>query len=257
MLNLLFSSILWGFVTGTLSGIFGIGGSIISTPALRLAMQTTAEIALGTPLPVIIPTAVTAGINFYKAGLIDKRLIIYALPFGIIGSMVGSFSTKYIDAKYLMIVTAFLLIFFGVNFIKTSNLEFVTKFSIKRTFFIGYVAGFVSGLLGVGGGIILIPGFHLLMGMPIKVAMGSSLIIIALMAIPGSIVHYLLGHIDIVIFLGLCIGVIPGSRLGSKMSINIRSKLLKMTFGVFLVTIGIIFIIFELKEFGVLHIRCF
>jgi len=244
-------SVFWGFVTGLLSGFFGIGGSIISTPALRLAMKTSAEIALGTPLPVIIPTAVVAGYNYAKAKLVDTKLICYSLPSGIAGSVIGSYATKYIDARYLMIVTALILIFFGFKFIKTSTKVFLSHFSKTKAILIGLFAGLVSGLLGVGGGIILIPGFHLILGVPIKVAMGSSLIIIALMAIPGSLVHYFLGHIDITLFIGLTLGVIPASRLSSSFAISAKSAPLKTAFGIFLLIVGIFFILYELKELNI------
>ncbi len=244
-------AIFCGFITGLLSGLFGIGGSIISTPALRLAMNTSAEIALGTPLPVIIPTALFAGYNFVRAKMVDKRLVFFALPAGILGTVTGSYTTKYIDARYLMIATAGLLIYSAVRFIKTANDRDVSGcFSRAKVVAIGFAAGFVSGLLGVGGGIILIPGFHLILGVPVQVAMGSSLIIIAVMAIPGSIIHYLLEHVDVTLFLGLTSGVIPASFLGSKISVNIKAKLIKKAFGIFLFIVGVVFVLYELNDFG-------
>ena len=69
---------------------------------------------------------------------------------------------------------------------------------------VGAVAGFVSGLLGVGGGIVMVPAFTAVLGMPLKRALGTSLVVIVVLAIPGTIVHWALGHIDWAIFAALC-----------------------------------------------------
>lgn len=243
-----FEALFWGILTGILSGLFGIGGSIISTPALRLGMKTSAAIALGTTLPVIVPTAIVAGYNFYRAKLVDKKLVLYVAPMGILGSIIGSYVTAYIDPRYLMIVTAILVIYFGIEFIKKRKIKVLPEFSAVRTILLGFVAGFVSGLLGVGGGIVLIPGFHFLCGVPIKIAMGTSLVIITLLAIPGSVVHYFLRHIDLIIFMGLTLGVIPGSQIGSRITVKVKDDRIKKAFGIFLIIIGVVFIISEMLD---------
>lgn len=247
------SSVFWGFITGILSGTFGIGGSIISTPALRLAMGTSAEIALGTPLPAIIPSAVVAGYGYAKANFVDRRLVWKLAPFGILGSITGSFVTGFIDSRYIMIITAIIILYVGYNMLKNGNKPFLkTKAGTFVEILIGFSSGFISGFLGVGGGIVLIPAFLFILNLPIKVAMGTSLVIISAMAIPGTIVHYFLGHIDILIFLGLTVGVIPGSRIGSLLAIKARESSLKKAFGFFLLLVGIIFIINELKALSII-----
>src|SRR5207302_6674152 len=91
----------------------------------------------------------------------------------------------------------------------------------------GLVAGFASGLLGVGGGIVMVPVMSGILGMPLKRALGTSLAIIAFMVIPGTAVHAALGHINWTIFLWLSIGVIPGAAIGSRWTIRARERTLR------------------------------
>jgi uncharacterized membrane protein YfcA len=103
------------------------------------------------------------------------------------------------------------------------------------------VAGFVSGLLGVGGGIVMVPAFTAWIGMPLKRALGTSLAIIAVLVIPSTIVHALLGHIDWAIFLVLTLGVIPGARIGARLALGAQERTLRLAVGSFLLVIAVVY----------------
>ena len=111
---------------------------------------------------------------------------------------------------------------------------------------VGLLAGFVSGLLGVGGGIVLVPAFTIWIGMPLRRALGTSLLVIAVLVIPGTIVHALLGNIDWAIFLALTLGVIPGARLGARIALGIRERTLRLAVGTFLLVVAIAYAAAEL-----------
>jgi uncharacterized membrane protein YfcA len=110
------------------------------------------------------------------------------------------------------------------------------KFSV-----VGGLAGFVSGLLGVGGGILMVPAFTAWIGMPLKRALGTSLAIIAALVIPGTIVHAALGHIDWAIFVVLTIGVVPGARLGARIALGTRERTLRVGVGSFLMLVALLY----------------
>ena len=111
---------------------------------------------------------------------------------------------------------------------------------------IGLCAGFLSGLLGVGGGILLLPGFIYILRLPIKKAFGTSLAVISILAIPGTIIHALLGHISGWLFLYLTIGVIPGAYMGARVSIRTSERVLFALFGALIAIFGVIFIVNEI-----------
>ena len=85
---------------------------------------------------------------------------------------------------------------------------------------IGLVAGFVSGLLGIGGGLVMVPMLAGWLGMPLKRALGTSLLAIVALVIPGTITHAVLGHIDWAVVLVVTVGAVPGARLGAQIALG-------------------------------------
>jgi hypothetical protein len=113
---------------------------------------------------------------------------------------------------------------------------------------IGFGAGFVSGLLGVGGGIVMVPAFTLFVGMPLKRALGTSLVVIAALVVPGTLVHWALGHIDWAIFVVLTIGVVPGARLGAHIALGAGERRLRLLVGTFLLVVAAAYGLSQLVE---------
>jgi uncharacterized membrane protein YfcA len=104
-----------------------------------------------------------------------------------------------------------------------------------RTFaWIGALAGGLSGLLGIGGGVVMVPGFTQYAGLPVKRAIGTSLACVAVFAVPGTITHALLGHIDWRFGLLLAVGVIPGARIGAALTIAADDRRLRLVVAAFL-----------------------
>src|SRR3954452_16394774 len=101
-----------GFMTGVLSGAFGVGGAVISTPAIR-ALGVPADVAVGTTLPSIFPSAVTGTLRYAREGLIDWRVVALTAPAGMVAAVGGSLLSKVIpgDGHWLMVLTALLLAF--------------------------------------------------------------------------------------------------------------------------------------------------
>ena len=99
---------------------------------------------------------------------------------------------------------------------------------------IGVVAGLLSGLLGVGGGIVMVPGFTQFAKIPLKQAIATSLACVAIFAVPGTITHAIQGDIDWRFALLLAIGVIPGARLGAALTVRADSARLRIVVALFL-----------------------
>jgi uncharacterized protein len=104
---------------------------------------------------------------------------------------------------------------------------------------VGGAAGGLSGLLGVGGGIVMVPGFTEVLGMPIKRAIATSLVCVGVFAVPGSITHALLGDIDWRFALLLAVAVVPGARLGATMAIRADDRRLQSAVALFLGALAI------------------
>jgi uncharacterized protein len=195
---------------------------------------------------------------------------------GLFGAVGGAMLTWVINLHYLMLVTGVLVLYLAVvttrrgitgRGVETEPLETPPAAeengrlpsgqtddaeqvdstpSALLAMSIGLAAGLFSGLLGVGGGIILIPGFIYLLHMPLKKAFGTSLAVITVIAVPGTVVHAFLHHIYWPLALFLAIGSIPGAYLGARLSIRSRERTLYILFGLLLAALGVVFIVNEI-----------
>ena len=112
----------------------------------------------------------------------------------------------------------------------------------------GSLAGFVSGLLGIGGGLVMVPLMAGWLGMPLKRALGTSLLAIVALVVPGTIVHAALGHIDWPLFLVVTLGAVPGARLGANLALGTRERTLRMLVGGFLLIVACAYGVVEASE---------
>jgi uncharacterized membrane protein YfcA len=110
---------------------------------------------------------------------------------------------------------------------------------------IGVAAGAVSGLLGIGGGVLLVPAFTGWVRLSIKPALATSLACVGVLAVPALITHAALGHIDWLYALPLCVGVVPGARLGAHLTIRSSDRTLRLLVGGVL---GVIAVAYGLGE---------
>jgi uncharacterized membrane protein YfcA len=111
---------------------------------------------------------------------------------------------------------------------------------------VGIGAGALSGLLGVGGGIVMVPGFTELCRMPLKRAIATSLVCVGCFAVPGTITHAALGGIDWRYAALLTVGVIPGARLGAALAIRATDRRLRFAVAAFLGGVAVVYFAGEL-----------
>ena len=112
---------------------------------------------------------------------------------------------------------------------------------------IGVVAGLLSGLLGIGGGVIMVPAFTELLGLPLKSAIATSLVCVGIFGVPATITHAVLGDIDWRLAALLTIGVIPGARIGASLTIRTAERRLRVAVGVFLGLVALVYFVTETR----------
>jgi uncharacterized membrane protein YfcA len=233
--------VLVGFVAGLMSGLFGVGGGIVTTPAIQVLLGGAPYVAIGTPLPVIFPTALVGAFTYQRAGEVSMRAAAWAAGPGVLGAIGGAALTAVVNPHWLLLVTARLIGWQAVRVARAKEYRIRPRGTTSGWSYalLGLFTGFVSGLLGIGGGIVFVPIVTTVLGMPLKRALGTSLVVIAAIAIPGTIVHAALGHIDWAIFGVLLIGVIPGARLGANLALGVRERTLRILVGIFLFAVAI------------------
>jgi uncharacterized membrane protein YfcA len=245
-----FVAALIGFASGVASGAFGIGGALLSTPGIRWALDAPALIAVGTTLPVIIPTAITGLVAYVRTGFVDTRTAVVAAAAGGCFAIVGALATEYVAGELLLVATAVLIFILSVRMLpaKAALKPPRLRPTVPVLLVVGAVSGFVAGLLGVGGGVILVPVLTGLLRFPIKTALGTSLAVVAAQAIPGSVTHSLIGNVDWRIAGGLALGVIPGARIGSRLAVAAEDAKLRVVVALAMAILAVAFAVTELRE---------
>ena len=236
-------AVLSGLAAGVLSGLFGIGGGTVMTPAVQALLGAPPIVALATPLPAIFPTAITGAWTYRQGGQLDGRAAGWIVAPGIVGAVAGAALTDLVETHLLLVVTALLLAREAVGILRGAGRREAAGEPAVGTplqlAMIGLAAGFVSGLLGIGGGIIMVPMLVGVLRMPLKRALGTSLLAIVVLVIPGTVVHASLGHIDWAIFAALSVGAVPGARIGATLALGTRERTLRLLVGSFLLVVAL------------------
>jgi len=245
--------VLFGLLVGVTATRFGIGGSIISIPFFRIVFGMSGQAAIATALPITVPTALSGAVVFYRKKLIKIKTTITAGVVGSFFSILGAYFTEYFTSDQLMIIMS--LLFFVLAYIvhkapwRDKKVEVMPLHEkAMYTILIGIVAGFLSGFLGIGGGVILVPMLAAIRHIPLKKAIPTSLAIIAIYAIPGSFAHYMLGNMDTGIVTFVLLGSIVGAHIGAYKTMKERESELGNAFATLLVILGSTLLAYELVQ---------
>ena len=249
------------FFIGISLGLIGGGGSILTLPVLVYLFGITPQLAISYSLFVVGSTSLVGSFNSYRKKLIDFKT---ALLFGI-----SSVITVFVTRKFLlplipnvipvanyslpfsvltMILFAILMLLASVKMITAKPLKEETvqaNKSIAMLLLYGVGIGLITGFLGAGGGFLLIPALVLILKLPMKKAIGTSLLIIALNSIVGFVAdagHY---KIEWNFLLTISAIAITGILIGGLLSKKINGDKLKKGFGWFVLIMGIYIIVKE------------
>ncbi|QIM17865.1 sulfite exporter TauE/SafE family protein [Leucobacter coleopterorum] len=178
---------LLGALTGMLSGLFGIGGGVILVPMLVMFLGFQQRLAAGTSVAAILPAAVVGGIGYAVQGNVDWIAAV-ALAAGVIGgAQLGSFLLSRVPTGFLrwMFMGFLAVVVVSLWFVVPQRGDEISMSVLNAILLVvtGFITGVLSGLLGVGGGVVVVPVLMFFFGASDLVAKGTSLI----MLIPGSI----------------------------------------------------------------------
>ncbi len=243
-----------GAGVGFLSGLFGKGGSAITTPLLRVLLNTPRFFALASPLPATLPTTASASWAYRGNDLVDWHAVSVTCLWGIPATILGSLASSWVGGHFLMLLTAGFILYLGVNLLwrgeheKKNGIQQTDRSHHRKLAIIALGVGFLSGLLANAGGVLYGPLFISWIDMPTKKALATSLIVSCFLAIPGTIAHWYLGHIDWALVLALSIATIPMSYLGARYALKMKSESLLKLYGSALTLFGLYDLIHTLRH---------
>jgi uncharacterized protein len=247
----LIALLLTGALVGFASGLLGVGGGFIMVPvqfflltSIGIDPTISIRVAFGTSLAVILPTAVSGALGHERRGAVLINPMILMGFSGIIAAFIGGTIATNVPGFYLRIIFGFLVIIAAIWMLVAHypDVKESPKERIVTYLLIGFFTGILSGLLGVGGGIVLVPILVLIMGFSMIQAVGTSTAVIIFTSLGGILAYlingvnttglppYSVGYINIIQLLALSIVSIPMALIGVKASHNLPEKQLRYIF---------------------------
>lgn len=247
-----------GIFAGFLGGLLGLGGGAIVVPTLLATFtymgfspDTVMHSAVGTSLAAMVFTAGSSAWSHYKQKRIYWSFFKYMAPGIVTGAISGSFVAEILDTHQLKLIFGVLLVFTGIYFLLTSDHEDLKNKlhpSVLLLSIIGFIIGFISSLLGIGGGIITVPLLTYL-GAPLRNSISTSAVSGFLIALFGALSFLTVGFFhsssdvsvgDVYIPAFLIIGVLAcvTAPIGARYAHSTHIRSLKLSFGVLQIMIG-------------------
>lgn len=237
--ELLWAAVITVFLVSIIFSMFGQGGGSVYTPTLFL-LGYAVLISTSTSLVLNLITSTSAGYIFYRNKMIDFKTSMIFVPGICIGSLLGGALGNFVDTTILLWLFVIFLLVVGTRMIYTywergkqegaCPTGFSTTMYAVITVF-GFAVGIISGLLGVGGGILIVPFMVYICKYPTKFAAGSSHLIISFSALFGIIGHSAFGSLDLTLVLVTGIAVLIGGNLGARISMRFKAGGLKAGLG--------------------------
>jgi len=240
-----------GVATGLLAGLLGVGGGLIMVPGMTQLLKMRQHEAVGTSLLVIIPIALVGAVVLGRSHDVDPLVGVILAVASIGGAVMGARLSRTLSDRSLrrvfaiavLVVAVVMLIGAAAALLHAAiGLHQASRPSgavlVVLGLAIGLVTGVVSGLLGIGGGIVMVPAMVLLLGLSQHLAQGTSLFVIVPTAAAGSITHFRLGNIRFAVAGWLAIGGTVGVVAGAVVALLVPDQGLRILFALFLLYTG-------------------
>lgn len=181
-----------GLLAGFTSGLFGVGGGIVVVPALALLAGFPHKLATGTSLTAIVPISLAGAVGYAAAGEVDLASATLLAAGALAGAVLGTRWLRTISGPALQYGFAALMVVTAVRLALGGETDGAGRADLGPALVIGLLltglaAGVLAGLLGVGGGILIVPVLTLVFGLPLVLAKGTSLVVIIPTAVVGTL----------------------------------------------------------------------
>jgi len=237
-------SLVIGLCAGIFGGLVGLGGGLIMIPLMCIFLQMSQHKAHGTSLVALVFTGISGAFIYGLNGSVDCTA---AAALAVTAVFTAHFGARYAHTlaewklkKYF----GFFLIFVSLLLLLKPHLPAVAVFTsfwpqMIILLLTGAATGFLSGMMGVGGGTIMVPVMVLLAGFGQHLAQGTSLLVMVPAGALGAFTHWKLGNVKSDILYGLIPGIVLGAYLGGHFAHFIGDNALRLVFTVILIVLGL------------------
>lgn len=250
-----FLLMLGGGIAGTIGAMLGLGGGVFLTPFLLLVFGLPMHQAIATSILAVIATSSAGAAMNMERQTVNIRLGMVLEIATVAGAIFGGVTANLLSGEVLSRIFASLLLFVSFMMIWRSKHSkdtapavtdgafpssyndeatgMIVPYSARRipaVLFVSLIAGNISGLLGVGGGIFKVPAMHMLSGIPMKAATATSNFMIGVTAAASAFIYFAHGHLNPYIVAPAVLGVLGGSFLGVKVNRRVKGSFLTWIF---------------------------
>lgn len=241
---------------GVFGSLAGVGGGIMIVPLLSVGLGVDIKHAISASLLGVIAVSTGAAATYLHSGLIDRRLGLTLLLGTASGGIVGGYVAGLLNGQVLSGIFGVVLVLVALQMLRgrraapvelvgePTGLEFESAYVEPTTgeeipyrarrvglgTAISLVAGALSGLLGVGGGIVNVPTMNLIMGIPIRIALTTSTYMLGATAAASAVIYFSRGLIDPLLAAPVVVGVFIGARIGARLAHRLPQHVLQLLF---------------------------
>lgn len=232
-----------GFAAGVFGSLLGLGGGVLIVPLLTLGFNLPLRDAVGVSLACVVATSAIGAATFLERRIADLRLAMFLELFTAAGAIAGGLIAFALDEQLLAGLFALMLLYVAATMVRralrpdpaeASANETADTVPEPRNLPLGaggaVFGGVISALLGIGGGVVMVPLIHLGMGVPLRVATATSTVMIAVTAAASAIVYLVRGAIDPYVLGPTAVGVFVGALVGSRNAQRIDLRVLRLLF---------------------------
>lgn len=253
-----------------IGSLLGIGGGVFLVPVLTLLLGIDIRVAVATSLIAIIVTSSTSSSSYLHEGLVNVKLGMLLETFTTVGAVIGAVIVAVLSPSAIELILGVALVYTAVymqlrkgidhekRVLDSSASDFRRRFrssfrdmatnerveydvkNLKRGAAGSFIAGNLSGLVGIGGGIIKVPMMNIWMGVPIKAATATSNFMLGVTAVASAMVYLSNGYVAPVLTAIVAIGIFIGAFIGSRKLPKISSNWVRTVFAAMLIVIALI-----------------
>lgn len=236
-------------LVGLSLGLLGGGGSILTVPLLVYVAGVEAKAAIATSLLVVGVTSAVGALSHARAGRVQSRTGLLFGGAGMIGAYVGGRLAQFIAGEILLLAFALMMITTAIAMLRGRKQVDPSKvhdrLPVGRVLLDGAVVGLVTGLVGAGGGFLVVPALALLGGLPMPVAVGTSLVVIAIKSFGGLAGYLASVQVDWGLALGVTAAAVVGALIGGRLVSRTHPETLRKAFGWFVLVMGAVILVQE------------
>ena len=242
------AAVVLGIIVGVLLEVVGGGGSILAVPALVYGVGLPLDQAIPTWL-IVVGTASAVAVLPRLRGGVKWRLALIVGSSGVVTAFASSAVNELLDTQFLLLLFAAIMVVAGIRMLlrqrvgggpcSRSDGGAVWRSCLPRAIGMGAVVGFLTGLLVVGGGFLIVPALTLVLGLPLGVTVGTSLVIIALNSAAGIAAHLGDVSLDWPVTFAFAGGAMLASLVSSRAGKSLPDMAIKRAFAVFVLIVAV------------------